>query len=332
MPRGDRLCIAWIAHQRLVKVAFLVLGAVALWSGPRLFAGSDGSSEKRVENRGTPAEASARPVGATPGKAPETPFSGGSPGKCETQHATPSETTVVEETKVVEIQETVVVEVQPVFIEAPSTVAFAEIVQNTIGRPREAAVTACLDPRYPLPSYAMVGIQPVFDTTTGNDIVRLQRFDCEVETDANWQVTQNIFTLVAGTSRLEIALSQESHAETILARDAVSGRRFPVTMSITRSAGMARGARSVVSFQFPNAGSGGSPAIRPGEGVYLSIDLTPEAPPGSTTPRLILVKGAVGTASSLMLVEKSGTATSVIPALSELELAVHCSVVHVIRQ
>ncbi|MBL9136198.1 MAG: hypothetical protein JNK85_10035 [Verrucomicrobiales bacterium] len=318
-------------RRSLVKVALLAIGSAIWWSGPPSMAGSDGSSDKRVENRGTPAESSARPVGVTPGSAPAKPSTDGSPGKCETQPPTPTETTQVEETKVVEVQETVVVEVQPVFIEAPSTMAFAEIVQNTLGRPRAAAVTACLDPRYPLPSYAMVGIQPPFNPSTGNSSVRLQRFDCEVETDGNWQPTQYVLTLMVGTSRLEMVMSQESHPETLLVQDAVNGRRYPVTVSVTRSAGLAQGARHVVSFQFPNAASGGSPTLRPGEGVYLSIDLTAAAPPGTPMPRFLLVKGSAGSESSLLLVEKSGTATSVVPALNAMELSAHCSVIHLVR-
>lgn len=332
--QGHRRLRPGASHPRLGWIGLVVLGCAALFVESRSLALGDGSTGKRVENRGTPAETSARAAGAIPDRTPETPSAVGSHRKCETHPSTcpSSETTSTEETKGVEVQETVVVEVQPVVIEAPRYAAFAEIVLNTLGLPRAAAVTACLDPRYPLPSYALVGIQPWFASAADGDVAGLQRFDCELEADAGWRPQDFVYTLIVGQSRLEVTLAGKGHAETVLARDSANGRWYPLAVGLTRSAGSALGTRYVLSFSFIQAESGLAPRVRSGESICVSIDLSDAASPGSAVPRCILVRRTADPHSTLVLVEKSGSTAAVLPSLNELELAAHCSVVHRIRQ
>ncbi len=318
---------AWVAGSswasRLLPVgSALVLFLVAAR------AGGESPPEKRVENRGTPAETSARPSGVTPGKSGEpSSSSGGKPEKCETQHPTPQEPSTIEETKTVEKQETVVVEVQPVVIEAPRYAAIPEVLQDTLGLPKAESVSACLDPRYPFPSYAFVGLVPALAANSTREVVRLQRLEIEMEVGADWRANHSVFTLVVGAAQFELALSQELSTETLLVRDAVGGRRYPVEVGVSRPVGVTRNGRCRLAIDFTAAVRGEAPALRPGEGIYLAADLAPSAPPGSAAPKFVLVRGNRTATTALSLVEKSGTPTSVIPALNELDLAAYCSLV-----
>lgn len=106
------------------------------------------------------------------------------------------------------------------------------------------------------------------------------------------------------------------------------GTRYPVAASISRSGSSGSNRRFVASFRFIKAESGKAPRLQPEDTVYLSIDPSPDAPPGYRMPKFVLVDGTRDVPSTLRLVEKSGTRTSVLPAVSELELAAFCRVVH----
>ena len=290
------------------------------------------TDDKRVENRGTPTQSSPSSTGPKPARSEGTPPSKPSEKCDKDRRADADQTTQVQETTTVIQQETVVVEV-PVPVEASfQEFAFPEVVQDTIGRRRMEAVLACTDPRYPLPGYAFVGIQPVFAPRSGGDTVRLERLDCEIEVGPGWQPDDSIFTLTAGSAMFQVPLPRDDRAEVALVADIHTGRKYPLSASLAKSGSSTQARRRVVTFHFLHAASGRAPRLQPEDAVLISIDPSPTAPPDYEMPRFLLVQGTPDSPSTLRLVEKSGTRTSVLPSVSTLELAAHCSVLHRIPQ
>lgn len=174
--------------------------AACLLTGPsRAEASSSENGAKQVENRGSPSQTHPGPSGPTPDRPSGTAPSSKPPEKCDKDHTTAQEQTpaVEEKTTVVE-KETVVVEVRVETDPTLDDVTFPEVVQDTLGRRQAGSVAACTDPRYPLPSYAFVGIQPVFAPRSPGDTVRLERIDCELEVESAWEPNHSLFTLAAG--------------------------------------------------------------------------------------------------------------------------------------
>lgn len=298
--------------------------------------GANEVTEKRVEDRSGPVASAPAPAGATPGRSNDSNSKppAETPEKCEPACCVVEEvTTTVEEVQVVQTQETVIVEVpQVIAVTPPNYVRFTEVLQNTIGRPGVASVAACLDPRYPFPAYAFVGIQPQFAYRTADDTVRLQRFEVEVEARAGWHPTHSIFELAVGDAHLEVTPGSGDPGEIILATDMTSGRMYPMTFHVSRSSRSAQLGRHLLSFAFSDSVTGGGPTLRPEGPIALSIDPSPTAPLDYETPKIVLVEGAPNTGSPLLLVEKSGATASVIPAMNELQPAAYCSILHFIRQ
>lgn len=291
--------------------------------------GGDHPADKRVEHRGEPVQSTPRPAGPTPGHPNPASPSGKPPEKCDPDHGPrPEQTPVVEETTAIVQTRIVIVEAPRPLEITPGYLTFPEVLQDTLGRIRLSGVTACTDPRYPLPSYAFVGIQPAFRLRSDRDTVHLQRLDFEIEADAEWHPSHSLFTLIAGSAAFQIPAAGEDRHEVTLATDAAGGRTYPLSASLSRSGSLATAARYVLSFQFIDAGSGKAPILQPGDAIYLSIDLSPTAPPGYAMPKLLVVAGKPDALSTLLLVEKTGTRTSVVPPSASLDLAVYCSVLH----
>ncbi|MBX3744287.1 MAG: hypothetical protein KF833_03180 [Verrucomicrobiae bacterium] len=293
---------------------------------------ADPSPPKRLEDRSGPVESSARPAGSKPGSASNPATPGTSPEPCDTDRKEiKKETTTVEETTVIESRETILVEVPRPAGDAAPFLAITTVVQNTLGLPRASTVNACTDPRYPLPAYAFVGIQPSLPQVHPPNNTLLQRLDVEVETRAAWHPAHTTCTLAIGGTLLTVAAGGEDHPATTFARDAFSDRVHAVTVQVSRSAASAWGIRYVLSFVFPGAESGAAPALRPGDGIALSLERSPLAPPDHELPAFILVPRAPDAPSSLLLVGKSGATFSVLPAANDLALAAFCSVVQLMR-
>lgn len=286
---------------------------------------------KRVENRGSEADSTARPVGDKPSPAgTEHP---GSKPECETvKKVIVEETTTVEETQVIKIEETVIVE-RPIVVDAPpSVLTFEEVLQNTLGKAKVAAVIACTDGRSPLPGYAFVGIQPRFEYRAARDTVRLHRFECELEAPAAWHPSHSTFTLAVGSSILPFTLDDLNSPTTRLVQDVASGRVFPVSIGLSKRIHPRAADRYLLSIECNQAGHGRAPQLLPEDGIFLSVDPSPAAPPTYDAVKLILVDRKEDTDSSLRLVEKSGSAVTILPSLGRLDLAASCSVLHVIPQ
>lgn len=287
------------------------------------------SSEKRVETRDGPVVSAPAPSPSTPNRPGETSPPSKPPEKCEKDHGPPSEsaTTVEEQTTVVR-QEVVVVESIRPLETVPDYLTFPEVLQDTLGRPRVHAVVACTDPRYPLPGYAFVGLRPEIAPRSAADRVRLRRLDFEVEAGTDWHPSHSVFVFAAGNALFRVALAREDRAEVVLANDTVGGRSFPLSAGLAKSGSLTGGTRYVVSFEFIDAASGKAPVLQPGDGVYLSIEPAPTAPPTYAMPRFLLVAGRGDEPPTLELLEKTGANTSVVPEFSRLELAAFCSVMH----
>ncbi len=290
--------------------------------------------EKKAEHRDGPPDATARPAGPTPGRTESTPpnGSGKPPEKCETVHQTvEQQTTTVEEVTVTAVQEVRALEVSHALHEVPGLWTFEELVHHTKGRPRVISVPACNDPRYPLPSYSWVGVQPLLSYRTSRDTLRLQRFECEIEVDADWRPADSLFTLVAGSTRFQVALERWDHPGIVFTEDPTGRASHPVAVGILRGVSSQKSRlRCVLSFAFPEAASGGAPELRPGDAIYLSADPASSAPPGQALPHFLLVDRRADATSTLLLVEKTGAIAGMVPALNELELAASCTVLHLI--
>jgi hypothetical protein len=299
----------------------------------------DAPPEKRVENRGKEIQTTPSLAKPTPERPRETPPASKPPDhadkdkdKDKDQRPCPEPTPATEETKTEVRQEVVVLEVTRPAEESPDYLTLPEVLQDTLGRPRVDSVIACTDPRYPLPGYAWVGLAPDFSLKAPGDTVRLQRLDCELEVGSEWQPGDSVFTLVAGSSVFQITPSDEEHPELHVATEARSGRKFAVSVGISKTGSLAQTARYVLSLKFVKAASGRAPLLRPGDAVYLQIGPSPTAPPTYAMPRFLLVPEVPGTPSTLRLIEKSGSITGGVPAIRQLELAAFLSVVHRIPQ
>ena len=101
-----------------------------------------------------------------------------------------------------------------------------------------------------------------------------------------------------------------------------------MSAGLAKSGSLAGGIRYVVSLEFVGAASGKAPVLRTGDGVYLSIEPAPNAPPTYAMPRFLLVAGRGEEPPTLELLEKTGANTSVVPEFSRLELAAFFSVMH----
>jgi hypothetical protein len=323
---------AYVCRGRSAHPAFALLLAIVFLQHGVPAQATDAAPEKRVEQRNGPAETTTRPAGATPGSA----SSGGVPEKCPpTPPSAPEQITVVEEVRVTEVLQPVVIEVPVLQVEAAPEAAghwvVEEILQSTRGRPRVTSTAACTDPRYPLPSYGLVGIAPPITWQSARDTVRLQRFECEIEVDAAWQPADTLFTLVVGLAQFQFTVLGTDRPENRVVH-AVGGRgTFLLSATVLRGISSFPGQqRCVVSLVFPEAAAGRAPRLDPGEGVYLSADPSAAAPPGQGVPKFILVKRSPEAVSNLVLIEKSGTSIGLLPAVSDLELAATCAVVHLI--
>lgn len=286
---------------------------------------------KRVEDRGPEVDSTARPAGAKPSP-PGTEHPGSKP-ECETvKKVVVEETTTVEETQVIKIEETVILE-RPIVVDVPASVlTFEEVLQNTLGKAKVSAVIACTDGRSPLPGYAFVGIQPRFEYRSARDTVRLHRFECELEASASWHPSHSTFTFAIGSSVLPFTLEELNSPTTRLVQDVASGRVFPLSIGISKRIHPRAADRYLLSIQCNDAGPGRAPRLLPEDGIFVSVDPSPTAPPNYEPVKLVLVDGREDTESSLRLVEKTGSAVTILPSLSRLDLAAYCSVLHVIPQ
>lgn len=295
----------------------------------------DTQPEKRVENRGSEIQTQPSLAKPTPERPRETPPTSTPPDhadKDKDRRPCPEPTPAPEETKTEIRQEVVVIEVTRPAAEFADYLTLPETLQDTLGRPRVDSVIACTDPRYPLPGYAWVGLQPEFSLKATGDIVRLQRLDCELEVGSGWLPGDSVFTLVVASSVFQITPSDEDHPELQVATDARSGRTYALSVGLAKTGSLAQTARYVLSFQFINAAAGRAPVFRPGEAVYLQIGPSPSAPPTYEMPRFLLVAGVPGMPSTLRRIEKSGSLTGLVPATQELGLSAFLSVIHRIPQ
>lgn len=304
----------------------LAVAAVGVLAG-------EAPSEKRVEHRGNDIQSSPSPAGPTPARPRETPPSSKPPEPHDKDfRPCPEHTPATEESKTEVPQQVVVVEVPRPAEAAPEYLTFPEILQDSVGRPRADGVIACTDPRYPLPAYAWVGLQPHLAYKADGDVIRLQRLDLELEVGPDWRPGDSILTLVVATSVFSIALPDEDRTDLSLVSEVRSGRTYPLSVGAAKTGSLARTTRYVVSLQFNSAASGKAPILRPGDGVHLQMSPSPTAPPTYDMPRFLLVPGVPGVPSTLQLIEKTGSLTRVVPALQELELSAFLSVVHRIPQ
>lgn len=286
-------------------------------------------SEKRVENRGPAGDSTARPVHSKPGgarPAPSTPP--GEPGAHPDKpghgggdtHVTVEVTENVEVTQVIQSHTTIVLKTPP--RPAPEFSVLEEVVHHTLGRRKAAGVIACSDPRNPLPAYAFVGIQPPLSPESPEGTIRLQRFQVEIEPSA--ERAPSILTLEAGTTAFHLPLPPAGSTSTVFPRDA-SGRVFVTELSVAPA-----GDRFRVTIEFVEATLGRAPVLRHGDGILVSINPAPAAPPTYTPPQVILVPGDGRTLSNLRLLGKSRLSGVVLPELIDLDLAASCTIVHLI--
>ena len=101
-------------------------------------------------------------------------------------------------------------------------------------------------------------------------------------------------------------------------------------VSLSKRRGGSSGDRFLLSIHCKDAELGQAPRVVEGDGIYLSVDPAPTAPPIYGTPRFILVDRNRSEESSLRLIEKSGSSVSILPNLNDYELAAFCSIVHLI--
>jgi hypothetical protein len=297
------------------------------------FAGeaSEEQGGKRVENRGAATDTAARPAGPRPGSAGSAPSE---PKKeCEVvQKVIVEETTTIEEIQVIRTEEVVVLQTAPIPNESPELMTFEDVLLNTLGRRKVTTVVASTDVRNPIPSYAFVGFQPAPIERRLQHTVRLQRFECDLEAGPGWNPAHSIFTLAVGTALFQLHADVSEFPRTLPVVDTFSGRIYPLTLGVSKriTAPGVHGYR--LSVHFKDAALGHAPQLLPEEGVYVSVDPTPTAPLDFGGVKFVLVDGNEGVESTLRLVEKSGSAVSILPNLSRLELAAFCSVVHVLRR
>lgn len=286
---------------------------------------------KRVENRGAAADSAARPAGPRPGSAGSVPSE---PKKeCEVvQKLIIQETTTTEETQVIRTEEVVVLQTAPIPNESPEVMTFEDILLNTLGRRKVTTVGASTDARNPIPSYAFVGFQPAPIERRLQHTVRLQRFECDLEAGPGWNPAHSIFTLAVGTALFQLNADVSEFPRTFPVVDTFSGRIYPLALGVSKriTAPGVLGYR--LSIHFKDAALGHAPQLLPEEGVYVSVDPAPTAPLDFGAVKFVLVNGNKGAESTLRLVEKSGSAVSILPDLSRLELAAFCSVVHILRR
>jgi len=294
---------------------------------PSSAAGSEPQGGKRIENRGTPIDSTAQPVGAKPN--PPNAAHPESKPECETvKHTVVEETKTVEEIRVVET-----VEVHAPETSLPGTshadfLTFEEVLQNTLGRRKITTVAACNDWRNPLPSYAFVGIQLPLPPQESRHTVRLQRFECELEASSDWDPAQSVFSVAVGPSFFQFTVEASGIPNAFIARDAATQRTFPLLVSLSKRRTPSAGDRYLLSIHCKDAELGQAPRVVEGDGIYLSVDPAPTAPPIYGTPRFVLVERRKDADSSLRLIEKSGSLVSILPNLNDHELAAYCSIVH----
>jgi hypothetical protein len=310
-------CIAWIVAVLLV------------W--PFVAGAGEEPGGKRVENRGAATDTAARPAGPKPGSAGSAPSE---PNKeCEiVQKVIVEETTTTEETQVVRIEEVVVLPSAPIPSEPTEVMTFEDVLLNTLGRRQVTTVVASTDARNPIPSYAFVGFQPAPISRGFSHTVRLQRFECELEAGAGWSPAHSVFTLAVGTALFQLNPDDSEFPRTFPVLDTFSGRIYPLAVGVSKRIAAPGVHRYRLSIYFRDAAHGHAPQLLPEDGVYLSVDPAPTAPPDFGAVKFVLVDGNEGAESTLRLVEKSGSAVSILPNLSRLELAAFCSVVHVLRR
>ena len=284
------------------------------------------ATAKRVENRGAAGDSTARPAGPKPGSADSAPVE--SKKECEVVRTVVEETTTVEQTQVVQTEPIVVVEPVPVPSGPPDVLIFEEVLLNTLGRRKVTSVVASTDPRNPIPSYAFVGLQPPPGEQVPYRTVRLRHFECDLEAPADWNPADSVFTLAVGTTLLQFTGEASEVPRTRPVADVMNGRLYPVTLEVTRRITAPGVDRYRLSVHFQNAALGHAPPLRPDDGVYVSVDPAPSAPPRYGVVKFVLVGGNEGTESSLRLVEKTGSAVAILPEMSRLELAASCSVVY----
>jgi hypothetical protein len=317
--RSRFACISWI------------VAVVLVW--PFVAGAGEEPGGKRVENRGAATDAAARPAGPKPGSAGSAPSE---PKKeCEVVQKVIVEettTTTTEETQVVRIEEVVVLQSAPIPSESPEVMTFEDVLLNTLGRRKVTSVVASTDARNPIPSYAFVGFQPAPIERRLQHTVRLQRFECELEAGAGWNPAHSIFTLAVGTTLFQLNPDDSEFPRSLPERDTLTGRIYPLAVGVSKRIAAPGVHRCRFSIQFKDAALGQAPQLLPEDGVYLSVDPAPTAPPDFGAVRFVLVDGNEGAESTLRLVEKSGSAVSILPNLSRLELAAFCSVVHVLRR
>ncbi len=318
------------ALPRLARIAWFAMGMGLACSHavPR-----EAPPEKRVEQRGEAVQTNPRPAGPAPGQTHESAPPTQPPAKCEKEPGAKSETTtVVEETTTVIQQEVVVVQVSsPAGIET-DYLTVPQVLQDTIGRARVDSVVACMDPRFPLPSYAFVGIQPRIAPLSEGETVRLQRFDCELDVSGDWHPSHSLFRIWVGASAFEILVGDEEGLQMVPAVQIRGPGSYGLVAGLSRSGSLAGAARYVLSLQFPRAASGKAPLLRPGDTVFLQIAPSVVAPPTYAMPRFLLVSATPGVTSTLRLIEKSGATATLLPETLDLELAAFCNVVRRIPQ
>jgi hypothetical protein len=281
------------------------------------------TGDKRVETRGAEGNSTARPAGSRPGS------EGPTQPDAEKECVVVKETTT-EETHVIQTEVVVVLEKTPVPIESADLMAFEEVLLNTLGRRKVTTVVASTDARNPFPSYAYVGFQPPPIEQGIHHTVRLQRFECEFEAGADWAATHSVFTLAVGGVHLQFIADDSDFPSTLPVLDVVSGRIYPLTVAVSKRITAPGTDRYRLSVHFRDAALGHAPRILPAEGVYLSAGPSSLAPLGYSALKFILVEGTEGQESSLLLVEKSGSAVAILPNLNRLELAAFCSVVNLL--
>lgn len=320
-PLCRRCRFAWITW---------IVAVTLIWP----FAGHAGEEQggKRVENRSGERDSTARPVGPMPGSAGSAQAE--SKKECEfvRKVAVVETTTTTEETHVIKTEEVVVLERTPVPSEPPDLMTFEDVLLNTLGRRKVTTVVASTDAHNPIPSYAFVGFQPSRIERGLHHTVRLLRFECELETGADWNPTHSVFTLAVGAALFQFIADASDIPRNLPVLDTMGARIYPLTDALSKRITAPGTHRYQPSFHFRDAALGHAPPLFPDEGVYLSADSAPSAPLGYSALKFILVDGNEGAESSLRLIEKSGSAVSILPSLNRLELASFCSVVHILRR
>lgn len=327
-PRSQKALLAACFRLRRRHLA-TGLAALAL-AIPLPSSGSEPENGKRVENRGTPIQSTAQPAAPKP----EPPGAARPEPKpeCEVVKQTRvEETTTVEEVRVVQTIEIPAPEISSDTTRPSDFLAFDDVLQNTLGRRKVTTVMACTDGRNPLPSYAFVGIQPPFPPAEPLRTSRLQRFECELEAGSDWDPVHSVFTLAVGASFFQFTVPVSDVPSPFIARDAMTQPLFPFLVGLSKHRAASSSDRYRLSIHWKDAERGQAPRVVEGDGIYLSVDPAPTAPPIYGTPAFVLVERNPNAVSSLRLIEKSGSAVSILPNLNDLDLAAFCSVVHLLR-